>query len=45
MAAGAIAAVRALRGAVAGVQKPGGIEGVLARTHQWRSQPDARWDQ
>ena len=74
--AGAGTAVRALRGAVTGVQKyahywhtsprhrflaswskflcaalisfilhcrPGGVEGVLARTHQWRTQPDARW--
>jgi len=45
VAAGAVAAVRALRGAVAGVQKPGGVEGVPARTHQWWPQPDARWDQ
>lgn len=23
--------------------RPGGVEGVLARTHQWRTQPDACW--
>lgn len=45
VAAGAGAAVRALRGAVSGIQKSGGVKGVLARTHQWRTQPDARWDQ
>lgn len=45
VAAGAGAAVRTLRGAVTGIQKSGGVKGVLARTHQWRTQPDARWDQ
>jgi hypothetical protein len=23
--------------------RSGGVKGVLARTHQWRTQPDARW--